>query len=96
MVITEDGKEAVLPIKVDANPPPEISWEFQGNVVNVDEEKFEKLADGSLKIKIATLNDTGTWTVIADNNLGQIARKIIALEVTPERIPLTVCLSIFS
>ena len=96
-MVTENGKDALLQISVDANPPATISWEFEGEAVqleNIDEQSGRtilKLEDGSLKIIKTTLNDAGIWTVVADNNLGQIARKNVLLEVTPERMPIMVC-----
>ncbi len=44
----------------------------------------------SLRITAAEINDTGTWTLIADNRLGQVARKQIALKVHPSSMPIEV------
>ena len=84
--------EAILRVSVEANPLPEISWEFEGTAILVSGEdgRFLQLPDGSLKLNVATLNDSGTWTVLADNGYGQVARKEVALEVTPSRMPVEV------
>ena len=86
----EKGLDALFQIAVDANPPATISWEFKGEPVTLDDH-VDQLEDGSLKIIKATMDDTGNWTVLADNKVGDMARGIISLEVTPERIPVTVC-----
>ena len=78
-----------------SNPPAKISWEFKEQAVELmgTEESgrsVSQLEDGSLKVTQTTLDDTGEWAVLADNNLGQIARKKVILEVTPEGTPITV------
>lgn len=94
-VIIEKGQDVIINISVDANPPAEISWEFEGEIVALDHQSdqsgkiISQLEDGSLKIVKATIEDTGNWTVVADNHLGHIVRKTISLEVTPERMPVT-------
>ena len=77
-------------IKVDSDPRSQISWQFGGEPVATD--RTTQLEDGSLKLTQATLEDTGNWTVQADNNLGTIAREDIMLTVNPERINITVCM----
>ena len=77
-------------IKVDSDPPSQISWQFGGEPVATD--RTTQLEDGSLKLTQATLEDTGNWTVQADNNLGTLAREDIMLTVNPERINITVCI----
>ena len=77
-------------IKVDSDPPSQISWQFGGEPVATD--RTTQLEDGSLKLTQATLEDTGNWTVQADNNLGALAREDIMLTVNPERINITVCM----
>ena len=77
-------------IKVDSDPPSQISWQFGGEPVATD--RTTQLEDGSLKLTQATLEDTGNWTVQADNNLGTLAREDIMLTVNPERINITVCM----
>jgi hypothetical protein len=36
------------------------------------------------------MNDTGSWTIVADNRLGQVARKQVALKVHPNQMPIEV------
>ncbi len=94
-MITEKGHDALFQIAVDANPPATISWEFKGEPVTLDAMDDQsgrivhQLEDGSLNITKAVLDDTGNWTVLADNKLGEVVRATISLEVT-ERIPVTV------
>ena len=53
-------------------------------------DRISKLANGSLRIGSVTMADTGSWTIVADNRLGQVARKQIALKVHPNRMPIEV------
>ncbi len=53
-------------------------------------DRISKLMDGSLRIGSAEMNDTGSWTIIADNRLGQVARKQVALKVHPNQMPIEV------
>ena len=36
------------------------------------------------------MDDTGTWTIVADNGLGQKARKQVTLKVFPSRLAIEV------
>ena len=93
-MIVEVGYDALLQISVTSNPPSKITWEFNEILVDLESmdegRSFSQLEDGSLQLIQATLDDTGNWTVIADNYLGQIERKQIMLEVTPHRRNVTV------
>ena len=73
---------------MNSNPPSQISWEFNGEAVAA--EKAEQLEDGSLKIPQISMDDAGTWVVIANNDVESIVRKEIFLKVNPERTNITV------
>jgi hypothetical protein len=36
------------------------------------------------------MTDTGSWTIVADNRLGQVARKQVAFKVHPNQMPIEV------
>jgi hypothetical protein len=88
-LVIEEGHEALLDVMVEANPPPSVSWQFGDQDVALDE-RVVQLENGSLHIVTSELTDTGTWTIIADNGLGQVARKQIALTVHLSSMPLEV------
>ena len=79
----------MLDVQVEANPAPTITWQKDGADFNLDE-RISKLENGSLNIATSQISDSGTWTIIADNGLGQVARKQIALKVHPSRMPIEV------
>lgn len=85
----EEGFEAIFSVNVEANPPPKVSWLKDGSEASLDE-RISQLENGSLHFASTELNDTGTWTIVADNGLGQVARKQIALKVHPSRMPIEV------
>ena len=95
-ITIEVENDAVLRISVNSNPPSQISWEFEGESVEIENAEdesvrsIEQLLDGSLRITKVALSDTGVWTAIANNDLGSIARKDIFMEVTPSRTNITV------
>jgi len=76
---------------VEANPPPNVNWQKDGTDVTLDaDERMSQLENGSLNIASSQLSDSGTWTVIAENGLGQVERKQIELNVHPSSLPITV------
>ena len=77
---------------MEANPPPNVNWQKDGGDVTVDDERISQMENGSLNIASSQLTDSGTWTVIAENGLGQVERKQIELNVHPSRMPITVTL----
>ena len=64
-------------------------WQFEDEKVEYSD-RISKLLDGSLRIASAEMNDTGSWTIVADNRLGQVARKQVALKVHPNQMPIEV------
>ncbi len=52
--------------------------------------RISQLPDGSLRISPADMNDSGVYTVLADNGLGQVARNQLTLKVYPSRMPIEV------
>lgn len=89
LLVVEEDQEAWLQISVEANPPPTVKWFFNKEPV-LDDERVKKIADGSLKIMPAQMNDSGIYTVTADNGVGQPARKQITLKVHPSKMPIQV------
>ncbi len=76
---------------MEANPPPNVNWQKDGTDVTLDaDERMSQLENGSLNIASSQLSDSGTWTVIAENGLGQVERKQIELNVHPSSLPITV------
>ena len=76
-------------VQVEANPPPNVNWQKDGVDVTLDD-RILQLENGSLNILTSQLTDSGTWTVIAENGLGQVERKQIELNVHPSSMPITV------
>ena len=74
---------------MEANPPPKIVWQKDGKDVVFDE-RIVLLENGSLHISPSEMDDTGTWTIVADNGLGQKARKQVTLKVFPSRLAIEV------
>ena len=64
-------------------------WQFEDEKVEYTD-RISKLANGSLRIGSVTMADSGSWTIVADNRLGQVARKQIAVKVHPNRMPIEV------
>jgi len=89
VLVVEEEFEALLDVTVEANPPPTIIWQKDGKDVILDE-RIVLLENGSLHISTSELDDTGTWTIIADNRLGQKARKQVTLNVYPSRLAIEV------
>jgi len=85
----EEGQEAVLEISVEGNPFPEIEWQHDAEAVEVGE-KYILREDRSLVISSVTMEEAGSWMVLANNGLGKVARKQISLSVYPSQIPITV------
>ena len=85
----EESFNVLLNVNVEANPPPSISWQMNGEDIVLDD-RIVQLKNGSLEIKETQLTDAGTWTVIAENGLGQIAKKQISISVHPSRMPIEV------
>ena len=73
---------------MNSNPPSQISWEFNGEAVKGG--NTEQLEDGSLKITEVSMEDTGIWVIMANNDVKSVMRKEIYLQVDPERTNITV------
>ncbi len=91
----------MLSVSVEANPPPTIKWRMNGAELDAPLVVSEKAASaaglrvarlpgGSLMISPASLDDSGVYTVLADNGLGQVARRQVTLKVYPSRMPIEV------
>ena len=94
----EAEQDAVFSVSVQANPPPTVTWQFGGEAVdleNPESRTSQSDEDHSLTISPAQLGDSGVYTVLADNGLGQTARKQVELKVHPSRMPIEVSYTIF-
>jgi hypothetical protein len=60
--------------------------------VTKSDQRLEELCNvcRSLVIKRTELTDAGSWMVVADNGLGKVVMKQIALSVYPSYIPIQV------
>ena len=87
--MVEEGFPAFLSVNVEANPPPIVTWQQEDQVITFSD-RIIQLENGSVTINISEMTDSGTWTIVADNGLGQTARKQIALNVYPSRLPVEV------
>ena len=89
----EEGGEAVLKITVSGKPFPDVTWEHgEGEVVW--DERVQLQQDHSVRLARVEVGDAGTWTVAADNGLGQVVRRQISLTVYPSSVPITVSLAL--
>jgi len=88
----EEGSEAMLRINASGNPFPDISWQFEGAEVVLDD-RIQLDQDKSLKIVRVESSDSGIWTVMANNGLGQVVRRQLSLTVYPSSIPITIALT---
>ena len=88
----EEGSEAMLRINASGNPFPDISWQFEGADVVLDD-RIQLDQDKSLKIVRVESSDSGIWTVMANNGLGQVVRRQLSLTVYPSSIPITIALT---
>ena len=83
---------------MDANPAPTIKWLVNNEELDLETEPFEGeevprvhlLQDGSLKIVTSEIEDSGVYTVTADNGVGSMARKQATLKVHPSKMPIKV------
>ena len=89
----EEGSEALLRINVSGNPFPSVTWQREGHEVQLDD-RIEILEDKTIRIASVQFVDAGTWTVAANNGLGQVVRKQISLTVYPSSIPITVTVEV--
>ena len=85
----EEGHEVLLEVKVEANPDPTITWKKDEQEITFDD-RISQLENGSIFISEASLDDSGNWTIIADNGLGKVERKQIHLSVHLSRVPIEV------
>ena len=92
ILVVEENQDAIFEVTVEANPPPTVEWKFKDMKLNVsaEDDRMSKLPGGSLKIKGALMDDSGVYTILADNGLGQIARNQITLKVHPSKLPIEV------
>ena len=85
----EEGSEAMLRINASGNPFPAISWQHGDSEVVLDD-RVQMEQDKSLRIVRVEATDSGIWTVMANNGLGQVVRRQLSLTVYPSSIPITV------
>jgi len=89
VLVIEEEFSALINVTIEANPPPTIAWQKDGEEAVFDE-RIIHLDNGSIHISTAKMDDSGTWTIIADNGLGQKARKQVTLKVFPSRMDIEV------
>lgn len=70
----EEGGEVVLRVNVSGNPSPDVTWRHGEEEVHWDD-RVEKMADHSVRIVSVVAEDAGTWTIAANNGLGQVVRR---------------------
>jgi hypothetical protein len=92
VLVIEEEFSALINVTIEANPPPTIAWQKDGEEAVFDE-RIVHLDNGSIHISTAKMDDSGTWTIIADNGLGQKARKQVTLKVFPSRMDIEVRIS---
>ena len=90
VVTVEDEQSAVISVTVDANPVANVAWLFNGAPIEETGDKL-KLENESraLTIQSATMDDAGTYTIVADNGIGQV-ETTVTLDVTPKTYPVEV------
>ena len=93
-VVVEQGTDVLINVTVDANPAATIVWLFNGQQLELND-KFSLQEDTvSLSIVGSAMEDSGNWTIVANNGIDAETRLNVKLEVTPPRIPVEVSYSI--
>lgn len=89
MLEVEETTTATINISVDANPQATVRWQLNGTDIAVDD-RVTQTDDGSLVISMSNFDDSGIYTALADNGLGEVASVRIELKVQPSRMAIEV------
>ncbi|XP_054980117.1 LOW QUALITY PROTEIN: hemicentin-2 [Sorex araneus] len=71
-----EGTHALLPCTASGSPPPDITWEKDGQLLSAAEDKFTLQPSGALLVKHSESQDAGTYTCTAENALGRARRRV--------------------
>jgi len=70
-VLSLEGKQVTLTVKVAGSPTPSITWLFNGKKVE-DDYSTEVGKDGSLTFTCVELKHAGTYTFSVSNSMGRV------------------------
>lgn len=88
-----EGSDAIFSMKVVANPKPRMSWFHNGHRIVPSESKYEITYSNNLatlRIKNASANDSGHYTLLAENTQGcVVSSAVLAIETAQELRPFT-------
>ena len=70
-VLSLEGEQVTLTVKVAGSPTPTITWLFNGKKVN-DDYSTEVGKDGSLTLTCVELKHAGTYTFSVSNSVGSV------------------------
>ncbi|XP_076872442.1 hemicentin-1 isoform X2 [Brachyhypopomus gauderio] len=71
-----ENTQAVLPCSADGIPQPSLSWERDGTPLSDVAGEFTILPSGDLIIDVAQPEDSGSYTCVATNSVGQDSRTV--------------------
>ena len=81
----------MLALHVEANPEPTITWQHNGTEKTFDD-RIKMFENGSVQISNCESGDSGTWTILATNILGQKASKQMIVDCHPDKAAIEVCI----
>ena len=64
-------REVLLPCRVEGVPTPTVTWEKDGVPIAPGDFHYRVLRTGRLAIPITTIEDSGAYTCIAENDAGR-------------------------
>ncbi|XP_022658535.1 protein turtle-like [Varroa jacobsoni] len=67
------GESLVLPCKADGTPAPQLTWEKEGQLVEVGADKHVSISDTELKIGSLRQTDVGEYVCVAKNSQGSVS-----------------------
>lgn len=80
-VQSSEGGFAVLRCFATGYPPPTVTWQRHGIVLNTNQGRFAISSDGDLQIVQLHRTDSGIYVCIADNGLGEPVHREVELAV---------------
>ncbi|WKY10685.1 hypothetical protein Q1695_002781 [Nippostrongylus brasiliensis] len=84
-----EGTDAILQSNIVGNPKPRIYWLFNGSPIRISGPRIQMTYKGSLavlKLTMVTPEDSGEYTVVAENNFGKV-ESAARIEVYPLSAP---------